>query len=538
MIIHINVLIYAFLAAVMVFSSVQTIHILQLEGYKNRNLFRWLFSHSSKVYKIPVFTASLFILLGILANMVLPATAQYGFYALAAVYAAVILVYVKSARIQNPKKPLVYTGRVKRLFAFIALVYAIIAAGFLLVDLRVLSATILAGTPGFLFFPTIGFGTAAANFIAQPFEFFVRRWYYNDAKKMLAKRDDLIKVGITGSYGKTSCKFILGTILSEKYNVLVPPDSYNTAMGVTRVVREQLKPYHQVLIAEMGARNIGDIKEICDLVKPQYALLTSVGAMHLETFGSMENVAKTKYELIEGTADRGSCFFPSGSPICQTLYDKTKKDKYLFGLEYQTGIFAYAQNIKTGSFGSRFELVIEGEIIACETKLLGKHNIANIIGCAAVAKKLGLTVDEIRIGIRKTVPVEHRLQLLPTRNGITVIDDAFNANPSGARAAMEVLSMFEGRKIVVTPGLVELGEREEQENKELGKTMAKVADIVYLIGKKHTKPIYAGLVQGGFDVENIFVFSSLKEATEMLWNNARMGDVVIFENDLPDNYNE
>ncbi|MFA5675314.1 MAG: UDP-N-acetylmuramoyl-tripeptide--D-alanyl-D-alanine ligase [Christensenellales bacterium] len=536
--IYIHALPYALTAALMAFASTHTVHMLQLEGYKNKNLFRWILSHAKKVYSLPALAALTGILLASLANLLLPGAARYVYYALAAAYAAVILVYTRITRIDNPKKPIVYTGRVKRLFVFIVLVELTAAAGLLLLDLTVFNNTVFAGAPLFALMPTVGLSAAAANTAAAPLESAVRRWYYNDAGKKLKRRDDLIRVGITGSFGKTSCKFILGAILSEKYNVLVPPSSYNTTMGVTRVIRERLLPSHEVLIAEMGARHIGDIKEICGLVKPRYGLLTSVGPQHLETFGSIENIAKTKYELIEGLGKDGCSFFPSDSEICRKLYEKTQSEKYLFGMEYEGAVYARAENIKTGSFGSRFDLVIDGESICCETKLLGKHNIANITGCAAVAKRLGLSADEIRLGIRKAAPVEHRLQLLPTKNGITVIDDAFNANPSGARAAMEVLSTFEGRKIVVTPGLVELGEREEEENRAFGKVMAGVADIVYLIGNKRARPIYNGLLEGGFEKSNIFVFSFLSEAADMLWKNARTGDVVIFENDLPDNYNE
>ena len=207
-------------------------------------------------------------------------------------------------------------------------------------------------------------------------------------------------------------------------------------------------------------------------------------------------------------------------------------------MDYDGAVSARAENIRCGSFGSRFDLVIGEERIACETRLLGKHNIANIVGCACVAHCLGLTPAQIRLGIRKLQPVEHRLQLVPTAGGVTVIDDAFNANPSGVRAAMEVLSAFEGRKIVVTPGLVELGEREAEENRAFGRVMAGVADIVLLVGPRHTKPIYEGLVESGFSEGAIHVFKSLSEATEALWKLAKPGDVVIFENDLPDNYNE
>jgi UDP-N-acetylmuramoyl-tripeptide--D-alanyl-D-alanine ligase len=509
-----------------------------LEGYKNKNLKHWLGQNTATVYKTPIVVSLCGLVLMLIVNAVLSSVALYAFFVFAALYVLLIFSYAKKSRVANAKKPLVYTSRVKRLFAFISFFYVVASAALLLLDLLMLSGSILAHLPFFLLFIMIGLGVLCANFLAKPVEKAVQNWYLNDARKRLEERSDIIRIGITGSYGKTSCKFILGTILSEKYNVLVPPSSFNTPMGLTRVIREQMKPSHEVFIAEMGARNVGDIKELCDLVHPKFGLLTSVGPQHLETFGSIENIAKTKYELIESLPQDGCAFFPGDNDICRKLHSQTKIEKKLFSVNYTGESDVRAENIKTGSFGSRFELVLGEERVVCETKLLGKHNISNIVGCVSVAHKLGLSAAQIRLGIRKIQPVEHRLQMLPTFNGITVIDDAFNANPSGVRAAMEVLAGFEGRKVVVTPGMVELGDQEENENRAFGLVMADVADTVMLIGPKHTRPIYEGLIGGGFKEENIQVYKSLDEAAKVLWTLVKPGDVVIFENDLPDNYNE
>ncbi len=538
MTLYVLIAIYALGAAAMVYASAGLVHMLQLEGYKNKNLMHWLGENKAKIYKLPLVVSALAIVLMFAANAVFPSVSLYIFFFLAAVFLLLIAAYAKKIRVEKAKKPLVYTSRVKRLFAFLSVVYVLLGAVLLLLDRLVLSETAAACLPFFVFFPLVGFGVLCANMFASPVEKSVQRWYFNDAKRKLAQRNDLIRIGITGSYGKTSCKFILGTILSEKYNVLVPPSSFNTPMGLTRVVREQMKPAHEVFIAEMGARNQGDILELCELVHPTYGLITSVGPQHLETFGSIETIAKTKYELIDSLPQDGCAFFPGDNDICRGLYQKTAIEKKLFSVDYTGDSDVRAENIKAGSFGSRFELVLDGERVICETKLLGKHNILNIIGCAAVAYKLGLTAAQIRLGIRKIQPVEHRLQMLPTANGVTVIDDAFNANPSGVRVAMEVLRGFSGRKVVVTPGMVELGDREEEENRAFGRVMASAADLVMLIGPKHTRPIYEGLLEGGFNEENIQVYRSLDDAVKVLWTQVNPGDVVIFENDLPDNYNE
>ncbi len=535
---YILIAVYALCAAAMVFGSARLVHMLQLEGYKNKNLVHWLGENMPMVFKVPSVVSFCGFVLMLIVNTVFPLVSFYVFIILAVVYILLILIYAKKSRVENAKKPLVYTSRVKRLFVFISIFYLFSGTILCLVDLLVLSGTALSHMPFFPLFLMVGIGVFCANIFAKPIEKAVQHWYMNDAKNKLNERSDLIRIGITGSYGKTSCKFILGTILSEKFNVLVPPSSFNTPMGLTRVIREQMKPSHEVFIAEMGARNMGDIKELCDLVHPKFGLLTSVGPQHLETFGSIENIAKTKYELAESLPPDGCAFFPGDSDVCRKLYDQTTIEKKLFSVDYTGESDIRAENIKSGSYGSRFELVLGGERIICETKLLGKHNILNIVGCASVAHRLGLSAAQIRLGIRKIQPVEHRLQMLPTSNGITVIDDAFNANPSGVRAAMEVLSRFEGRKVVVTPGMVELGDQEDTENRAFGRVMAEVADTVLLIGPKHTRPIYEGLIECGFKKENIQVYRSLDEAAKVLWTQVAPGDVVIFENDLPDNYNE
>ena len=176
--------------------------------------------------------------------------------------------------------------------------------------------------------------------------------------------------------------------------------------------------------------------------------------------------------------------------------------------------------------------------MACETKLLGRHNIQNIVLSCAVAKRMGMTMEEIARGVSRAQPVEHRLQLIEGANGMTVIDDAFNANPSGAAAAFEVLSSFTGRHLVVTPGLVEQGEREEELNFKFGQQMGAVTDIAILVGPKRTRPIAKGLLSVGFDVNRLHTVASLEEAKTVIAAHARQGDVILFENDLPDNYSE
>ena len=429
------------------------------------------------------------------------------------------------------KKPFVITARIKRLYGTLFLVTLVWNIVFLYA-VRIYAIALLTpiGVSAFV---------ALAVICAQPMEKAISNRYFRDAQKKLADRPDLIKVGITGSYGKTSTKFMLAAILSEKYRTLATPSSYNTPMGLTRVIREQLEPEHQVFIAEMGARHVGDIKELCELVHPKYGILTSVGLQHLETFFSQENITKTKYELIEALPEDGVAVFPADGAICEELYKRPAKHaKHLTG-ERAEGRGMLAKDVAVGPWGSRFTLInADGQEALCETRLLGTHNIGNLMLACTMADVLGLTMEEITAGVKKVEPVEHRLQILHTDNGVTVIDDAFNSNPKGAHAALEVLKAFPQRRILITPGMVELGADEASHNRTFGEAIKDAADLVILVGHHHTEPIAEGLAASGFSAENIHRVASLAEAQVKLGELVQTGDTVLFENDLPDNYTE
>ena len=437
-----------------------------------------------------------------------------------------------AGRKRKAKKPLVYTPRVKRLYAVCFILFFLIlfwigrgAAGRIRQALLCLFALLL---PGWV---------ALGGLLAWPIEKLISEMYFRDAQRILRERTDLTRIGITGSWGKTSVKFILGTMLNERFPTLVTPASFNTPMGVTKVIRTQLEPGHRVFVAEMGARHVGDIREMCRLVHPEMGLLTSVGPQHLDTFHTQERITKTKYELIEAIPDGGSCFFADDGGIVTGLWEKTDKEKYLAGTDPERDD-VWAEETRYSPEGSSFLLCTGEEKIPCRTELLGELNIRNIVLCAAVCRKMGMTGKEIARGIRKLKPVEHRLELKRNPGGITVLDDAFNSNIRGARQAFRVLKDFPGRRIVVTPGMVELGEQEADMNREFGTAMAECCDTAVLVGKKRSEALADGLRKGGFPEKSIVVVSSLAEAAERLKSLAGPGDTILFENDLPDHYDE
>ncbi|NLV57209.1 MAG: UDP-N-acetylmuramoyl-tripeptide--D-alanyl-D-alanine ligase [Clostridiales bacterium] len=379
---------------------------------------------------------------------------------------------------------------------------------------------------------------ALAGLLAWPIEKFISELYFRDAKRRLLSNPRLIRIGITGSYGKTSVKHILGTLLSEKYPTLITPLSYNTPMGVSRAIREKLTPTYQVFVGEMGARHVGDIKELCRLVKPTIGILTSVGPQHLDTFRTVQRVVKTKYELIEALPKDGHGYFFDDGGICKGLYDQTEKPKSLASLTSGHGD-CWCENITVSPSGCSFDLHLKNKgSIRCQTLLLGEHNIQNILLASMVAGDLGLSLKQIAHGISELKPIKNRLELIPHPGSFTIINDAFNSNPIGAKAALKVLASFPKRRIIVTPGMVELGEKEAEYNREFGRRIAESADIAIIIGKKRAIPIIEGLREGGFSPDQIHHVGSLTESTTVLHDLVQPTDTVLYENDLPDNYQE
>lgn len=533
----------------------KTLHYMQLEGYKNSDFMRWFTKNPKLAFKSNlkqlIAVGGYYLVITLINNFMLSKVDINSAVLIFIVeYIAMLIVFFvvnifgvlrdKKER-KKAKKPLVYTARAKRLIFWNFITVALLEVSFLgnFNDLNIITYQMLKTLCYSLFIFVLPINMLIANFLASPTETFVSNRYINSTRRKLNKKayKNLIKIGITGSYGKTSTKFILETILNEKYNVLATPESYNTTMGNVKTIREKLKPEHEVFISEMGARYRFDIQEICNFVKPQIGIITSIGPQHLESFKNIDNIVKTKSELLAGLTDDGVVFLPNDDSHCLKLYNKEKRKKYIYGINDKHAD-VYAKNIKLNSNGCEFTAVTKNGEIKCVSKLLGEHNIQNILGCISIAIHLGLSNEQIASGVSKIEPIEHRLQILPNSNGITVIDDAFNSNPVGSKMALDVLKQFDGRKIIITPGMVELGKDEYKYNKEFGRHMAEVIDIAILVGVKRSEPIVNGLKEGEFNDMNIYVVENLDAATKKLNELSRIGDVVLFENDLPDNYNE
>ena len=373
-----------------------------------------------------------------------------------------------------------------------------------------------------------------ANLINIPVEKLVNRYYTNDAKRILAACPDLKIIGITGSYGKTSVKYYLNTLLRARYNVLMTPESYNTPMGVVKTVRGSLRATHEIFICEMGAKWVGDIKELCDIVHPQHGVITSIGPQHLESFKTLDAVKNTKFELADALPQDGMLFLNNDDENIRA--HGSKRPFVSYGIENKSDYTA--SDISVSERGTTFTVTgPDGEKESFSTRLIGRHNVLNITGAIAVSNKFGIPLSELKGQVRRLEGVPHRLEL-KKKNGVTLIDDAYNSNPSGTKAALEALRLFEGYKILVTPGMVELGEKQEELNREFGANAAKVCDYVVLVGKKQAVPIKAGLLDAGYPEKKIFVADTIEEALTHVYAIGSNGQqkIVLLENDLPDNY--
>ena len=491
------------------------IHMFQLSSYRYSRYLRWLVPGN-------IISEKRFYALLVFVSAFLPNSWGLGFATSITLWA-----WVDALR-EKFKTPLVYTMRVKRLFAANIILFAAITALSLLFAGK--WAPVIIGAELVL----SNFIMLLANIVNTPIEKAINRHYYNDAKRIIESHKGLIIIGVTGSFGKTSTKNYLASVLAEKYNVLVTPGNFNTLLGVIRTIREHLRPYHQVFIVEMGAKQRNDIKEICDLVHPTIGIVTAVGEMHLETFKSVENIQDTKFELINSLPADGLGVINNDSEYIKSYNGITSRCRIIKYAVDGNGDYK-ATDVVYGAGGVSFTLGNE----QYNSRLLGAGNLLNILASIAVADHLGVPVNKQKNAIARLQPVEHRLSM-KVANGITVLDDAYNSNPQGAKMGLEVLKNFavgEGNKrIVITPGFVEMGARQAAANQELGRTIAGSCDYAIIVNAVNREAIKSGLEEGGLPTGKYFLADSLNHAHAQLAQILRAGDVVLYENDLPDNF--
>jgi len=513
----------------LIFKSKKAMHMLQQNWYNDDNrYFKWILDNQRKVF----ITFDLLFCLLYFTKLINSETTIIIFILF---YLIVYFLYKNNIKHEQSKKPLVITARVKRLYVTTIILYLITIIPFIIdFDVRLLN----------IYYCYIGLTIwvnylyiMLANIINKPIEKLVFLYYKRKATNKLNSMIDLKRVAITGSYGKTSTKNALNDILNVKYNSFATPKSFNTMLGLMNAINNYMDKFNDIFIAEMGAFKNGEIKEKAEFIKPKYAILTVIGEAHLESFGSRENIQKGKFELIDSLPDDGVAVLNKDDKY-QTSYKIKSKCKVIWVSLKDKSADVYASNIKLSSEGTKFTCTFKGkEKCVFETKLLGNANVYNILEAIALAYEFGMKTDEIKIGVKRINTIEHRLELKKMDN-ITIIDDAYNSNPVGSKMAVDVLGLMKGKKIIVTPGMIELGDKMYEYNMEFGRSIAKVCDEVILVGKEQTKPILDGLKKEKYNEKNIYILNDVKEAFPLMRKLSDKNTFVLLENDLPDIFNE
>lgn len=501
---------------------------LQQNSYRNERYRAWL-KESSDHYSVQRLIDAAVLVIS------LTPFALKSFYVVGILAVALIAQGISLLR-RKYKKPLVFTKRVRRLYfaelALVVVVMALAAVG----GADALDAVRDATTVGLLALTVSWLVTLCVNWLMKPVENHINNGFIHDAERRLAQMPGMTVIGITGSYGKTSTKHYLYRILSEQFSVLMTPGSFNTPMGVVRTVREMMQPYNEIFICEMGAKNLGDIKEICDIVHPTMGIITAVGPQHLESFKSIENVQHTKFELADALPADGLVVVNDDFEyIANRPVENTQVQRY--SVDPAKGTDYYARDIAYSNRGTTFTVVGPGKEITLSTRLVGECNISNLIAAVAIAVRLGVPDDKIRYAVSKIEQVEHRLNIKRTAGGITIIDDAYNSNPTGSRMALDVLShMTGGKRIVITPGMIELGSKQHECNAQLGEHIAETCDVAIVVGQYNRDAIMEGINRKGMDKSKVHTVDSFNEAQQLMLSFATAGDTVLYENDLPDTF--
>jgi UDP-N-acetylmuramoyl-tripeptide--D-alanyl-D-alanine ligase len=499
------------------------LHVFQQEHYENARLYHWV---RRDLRRLAPALAATVLAGGALAELL-------GVFAAAAGLAAAVAYAVFSWR-REQVKPLVFTARAKRLFgmALLVAVAPSVVAG-------LAGGPLAAGVAGALTVLALPWLLGLANVVLKPYQQLENRRYVRAAQRRLREIRPLV-IGISGSFGKTTTKACVTAALDAHGPTYPTPASFNSFLGVVRAINEGLEPRHDAFVAELGSYRIGDVAELCELVEPRIGILTSLGPAHLERFGSMEAIEQAEGELADALPADGLFLTRADDERCRRVArDRAGCRVILFSPAPHPDADVWAESIAVSSGGTDFELRWrdDPDPLAIRSRMLGEPNVANLLAAAALARDLGSTPAQIARALKRVAPPKHRLEpIVNEAGGIVVIDDSYNSNPVGAAAALKVLEAHEaGRRILVTPGMVELGTQEADENRRLGELAAKVCDVALLSGPL-AQHIRAGLLDGGLDESRIILAPDGPSLHAELARLSRRGDVILFENDLPDVY--
>ncbi|SDO11104.1 Mur ligase family protein [Alkalicoccus daliensis] len=503
----------------------RSVHMLQLNFYQNEELNKWMSNNMNKVFspiEVLYFTPIILVIFSDADNFILAGSA-----------AAFIIVfgYLYATR---PEKEgdLEYTPQIQRIFGVTYLLYgvgsalAIAIGAFISIEFSVVVLIVLACLPFTL--------VKITNSLLEPVERNINQRSIDDAKRLIQASPDLKVIGVTGSAGKSSVKTFAEAILSEKYNVLVTSGSYHTELSVTETINEQLKPDHEVFIVEMNAKQEGDIASICGVVGQEYGIISSISEEHMETFGSLETIKKTKHEIVETLPENGTALLNKDDENIRSYEAANPVKSVYYGIE-QEDVDIRASEIAYSRKGTSFKVVTaDGETENFQTCLLGKHNIYNLLAAIALGLEMNMTLSQMILPIKNIAPLKRSLELKPQKGNITIIDDSNNSDPAGSKRAVEILGKMNGYRMLITPGIMNLEESEYEWNKEWSRYSAEKCDYIILVGEKLTKYFQEGLEEVKFPKDNYYVAEDFNDAIQHMHKIAKPETIALFDNNYPE----
>lgn len=484
----------------------KALHMLQQNLYNENNRYlKWISNNIATAFLNLDIVSCLFIIIGCLLKNDILIILSIAIY-------VVDMIRIKKIRAEEQvKKPLVITARVKRLLVTISILYLIPLAVTLLNNNLNYSMLMVSSIMVYLEYLVV----LLAKVINKPVERCVYLKYYHQAQKKLKSMSNLSVIGITGSYGKTSSKNILSDILNVKYIARPTPRNLNTKYGLMLTINNYLDRFDDIFIAEMGASRMGDIKSLCDMVQPKYGVLTRIGLNHLDTFGSPQNILETKFELIDNLPSDGVAILNIDDKKQSSYQIKSKCKKIWIGIENENADIR-AFNIKYDYQGTKFEVKFKDEdkSYQFETKLLGKLNIYNILTGIALGKELGISIQDLKLGVSKVKNTSTRLEL--KNYGYMYQMKDFSVSTIGVKDALDTLKMMPGTKVVVTKEINEIDGNIKEFNHMLGNRIADISDYIILVDEKKSRLVFEGIQESGYDKEKLFIVNDISDAYNLL----------------------
>lgn len=430
-------------------------------------------------------------------------------------------------------------------FVFTARIFRILLLGLFTIPLLIFTKSFYGCLTLFL----TPFILIILNFL-DVYKYYLNNKNLHTAISKLESNKKLIVIGITGSNGKTSVKEILIQILEKKFNVISTPKNQNTPKGAINTINKFLNQDTQIFVCEMGARRRGDIKEICSIVNPSKGIVTSISPQHLETFKNEQNIYLAKKELPDYLNDN-YCVFNFDNPLTLKMFNEKCGSKSSISINSNIGI--YADNIKVINYETYFDIYYKNQAYPCHTKLLGNHNITNILLALDMSLHLGIDINSAIQTIINLSPLPHRLEYI--KSHIDIIDDTYNCSISSANSALEFLSNIDKVKVVCTPGIVEGGKQQFTLNQQLSQKLNDIADIVIIVGKTNRKSLISKLTN--FELNTIklpircinkkfncitqkkraYIVDTLEIAKHIFSKILNNNHILLLLNDLPDEYN-